>query len=105
MEFLEKVVQLLPMFHTCWHLRLQTWSRTVGSNFSLKQSAPETTCGTFLKVLDEWGGGGKGDVSPLELVEDQNGARLIMTYGEVTFKCVCEEGSQFREWPDGLKVK
>lgn len=51
-------------------------------------------------------GGGKGDVSPLELIKDQNGARFIITYGESLLSvCVCEKGSQFCKWAGGLIVK
>ncbi|XP_044902095.1 uncharacterized protein LOC101083149 isoform X6 [Felis catus] len=38
------------------------------------------------------------------MIKDQHGTGLMLTNGEVTCACACEEGSRFRERPGGLAL-
>ena len=90
-------------FLTCEHLRLRAWSGTEGLKPPTKLSGPKAS-----RVFEDqrsggWGRGGQ--TTPCwKMIKDQHGTGLMLTNGEVTCACACEEGSRFRERPGGLAL-
>ena len=82
------VATLPHMFHTCWHLRLGAWSRTMGFKPLTKAKCP-----------DEWGWGTEGRASPRwkwSTIKMEPESSLHMDRSLIRV-WVCKERSQFHE--------